>query len=875
MRSAARSFSRTLGALAWGRGRFVAALGRWAAALVSVLVLACNPIDRAPTARDKQSTSTFTKPAVEVVDTNPEPNVFEAELTVAEQDVTIDGTVVHATIYKDVNNPSAYTGTPDGIPVPQFTVNVGDEVIVTLTNDLDASCTDMVCNTSIHWHGVEVDGDSDGTGVTQNRVEPGDSYTYRFFAPRPGIFWFHSHIIPGPQTFAGVYGSFIVKDPNEPALQSSGAIPSEADTHTIVLSDIEYDSDGDVGYVDTGGDAVPWHMLMEDCAAGTGSACQRVKDAATVLVNGVHPTASTPVITAKSGSGIRLRLLNVSTFRYFRLRVNGNGSDDNLYRIGGEGGFLDTVRLEGGMLGSYDTKYLSGEILLSSSARADVVVVPTGSDGDVITITGEAVDRGGGPSNNDAAGDLLHIRIDNGLDDTPFSIAAGNDVLGPGGVEDVKGLAATTYTDPVPMVPGPGSGSGLTDPNILLGPIMTGQLAVNGIMSDLEDSGPDFTQVPLQGATRYAETGDLLEFSISNTTNQHHPFHHHGFSFQPVRIVRDSDSATLYTFDYSEFEDVIDVPKGITMVVRMRLEDRPRITDTRQEASAPAPDQFFASGGAAGRWVFHCHLFIHAAMGMMSELVVLNADHDGDGSDTSVDCDDSNPAVPADEEVCDDGIDNDCNGLVDDDCNHPPVADAGEDQDVECSQAGGSLVTLDGTGSSDPDMDTLSYSWSAAGIVFDDPTSPTPSAVFPLGSTTVTLTVSDGELEDSDDVVITIADNTPPTITVSASPATLWPPNHKLVTVTATVNVTDVCDPHPTFVLTAITSNEPDNANGDGNTTNDIQGANIGTPDVSFQLRSEREGPGSGRIYTIEYSASDASGNDASATTQVRVPHNQ
>jgi hypothetical protein len=50
---------------------------------------------------------------------------------------------------------------------------------------------------------------------------------------------------------------------------------------------------------------------------------------------------------------------------------------------------------------------------------------------------------------------------------------------------------------------------------------------------------------------------------------------------------------------------------------------------------------------------------------MISELVVIDADRDGDGVDTSEDCDDSDPTIPADEEVCDDGKDNDCNGLVD------------------------------------------------------------------------------------------------------------------------------------------------------------------------------------------------------------------
>jgi hypothetical protein len=116
-------------------------------------------------------------------------------------------------------------------------------------------------------------------------------------------------------------------------------------------------------------------------------------------------------------------------------------------------------------------------------------------------------------------------------------------------------------------------------------------------------------------------------------------------------------------------------------------------------------------------------------------------------------------------------------------------------------------------------------------------------------------------------------DATPPTIEVSLSRDLLWPPNHKLVEVCATVKVADGVDPAPTFVLASITSNEPDNGKGDGNTTGDIQGAVIGTPDLCFYLRAERRGGGSGREYRIIYQARDASNNAACDTVYVRVPH--
>jgi len=118
-------------------------------------------------------------------------------------------------------------------------------------------------------------------------------------------------------------------------------------------------------------------------------------------------------------------------------------------------------------------------------------------------------------------------------------------------------------------------------------------------------------------------------------------------------------------------------------------------------------------------------------------------------------------------------------------------------------------------------------------------------------------------------------DVTPPTIMVDLNRTTLWPPNHKMVDIMATVTVTDNRDPSPTFVLVSIQSSEPDNDIGDGNTVGDIQGHAIGTDDVAFQLRSERRGGGNGREYTIVYEATDASGNTACMTVAVRVPHDQ
>ena len=86
---------------------------------------------------------------------------------------------------------------------------------------------------------------------------------------------------------------------------------------------------------------------------------------------------------------------------------------------------------------------------------------------------------------------------------------------------------------------------------------------------------------------------------------------------------------------------------------------------------------------------------------------------------------------------------------------------------------------------------------------------------------------------------------------------------------------TDACDPSPDFVLDSVTSSEPDNGTGDGDTVDDIQGADTGTDDREFQLRAERAGNGSGRVYTAIGTVTDESGNTTHGLAQIVVPHDQ
>jgi len=148
------------------------------------------------------------------IDINPDPDIFETIIAATEATVDL-GDGLLANVY-------TYNGT---VPGPEFRFKVGDQVVVHFTNFLPEA-------SGIHWHGVELNNASDGTPVTQDPVKTGESYTYRFVVPHPGVYWYHPHFKPTNPEFKGQYGSFIVEDPAEPALRAAGVIPNRGHTRT-------------------------------------------------------------------------------------------------------------------------------------------------------------------------------------------------------------------------------------------------------------------------------------------------------------------------------------------------------------------------------------------------------------------------------------------------------------------------------------------------------------------------------------------------------------------------------------------------------------------------------------------------------------------
>lgn len=169
-----------------------------------------------------------------------------------------------------------YNGT---VPGPMIRVTEGDQVRIVIKNELPDA-------TTVHWHGIEVPNAMDGVpGVTQDPIEPGETFTYEFAAKPAGTFMYHSHFEGDVQVSAGLYAPFIIV-PKEPE-----ANPPAVDK---VLMISEWLQKGDQTFA-------PMPMSGMEPNFFT--------------INGKSFPA-TETITVKKGERVRLRLIGIGQFTH-------------------------------------------------------------------------------------------------------------------------------------------------------------------------------------------------------------------------------------------------------------------------------------------------------------------------------------------------------------------------------------------------------------------------------------------------------------------------------------------------------------------------------------------------------------------------------
>lgn len=399
-------------------------------------------------------------------DKNPDPRVLEVDLEakIAELEI-LPGKKTKMWTYNG------------GLPGPLLRARVGDTLIVHFKNSLPEP-------TTIHWHGIRVPADMDGNGM--ETIPSGGTFDYRFALPDAGTFWYHPHHRSVAQVGYGLYGPLVVEDPSEPKLGAES---------TLVLSDASIDDDG----------------TLLDSTVGGPIADLFGREGGHILVNG----RERPVLRARAGAPIRLRMINASRSRYFRMALDGH----ELSVVGGDGGLRVTPLRN------------KPEVMLVPGERLEVVIVPRGRPGTVSTLKWLPFERGFGTAFARTPEPILDLRIDDLPAATPPALP---DRLRPN-IE--------------PIEPGP-----------IVHRLELTQMTVDGKTSLGVNGVSDNTTI----RAKVFET-NVLE--VINTTDAHHPFHLHGFFFQV--LGPDGRPQT------DEWKDTLDIPMKDRRRVVVKYDDRP------------------------------------------------------------------------------------------------------------------------------------------------------------------------------------------------------------------------------------------------------------------------------------------------------------
>lgn len=239
---------------------------------------------------------------------------------------------------------------------PAIKLNKGDEVRMHVINELGDT-------TSVHWHGLEVEGTADG-GPHQV-IATGETWSPTFTVNQPAAtLWFHPHVIgtTAIQVYYGLAGLLLIEDENSRAL----GLPDEYGINDIplILQDRSFNQDGSFLYVTN----------MMDGAFGD-----------YILVNG----AITPYLDV-SQVKMRFRVVNGANARNFNLRL---ADRSTFYQIASDGGLLEAPVLTESLFVSPGER---AEIILDFSSYKEGEILELISDNALVMtfrVGGAAVDE--------------------------------------------------------------------------------------------------------------------------------------------------------------------------------------------------------------------------------------------------------------------------------------------------------------------------------------------------------------------------------------------------------------------------------------------------------------------------------------------------
>ncbi len=188
----------------------------------------------------------------------------------------------------------------------------------------DADLTNRLAeHTTIHWHGIRVPFAMDGVPyVTQDPVEPGQSFRYSFAPPDSGTFFFHPHCNTAEALGRGLAGVLIVEDGRDARLFDVDEV--------LALKDWRVRGDG--SFED---------FITDEGAAKAGSF------GTLRTVNGGEP----PTLTVAPNTRLRLRLVNLDSTRIVMLNLMRGPEDEPAAVIATDGNACDPFPVRGWRIG--------------------------------------------------------------------------------------------------------------------------------------------------------------------------------------------------------------------------------------------------------------------------------------------------------------------------------------------------------------------------------------------------------------------------------------------------------------------------------------------------------------------------------------------
>ena len=397
------------------------------------------------------------------------------------EDINSDPNIVEVNLEAAVTRKEFVPGVPvevwaynGQVPGPLLAAKVGDRVIVHFTNSLPEP-------TTIHWHGVRVPANMDGTATMQDPVQPGQTFTYSFDVSDAALFWYHPHIRSDFQVEKGLYGPLVVRSPQEPTTTAE---------QILVLDDIRLNSDG---MLDDSSQNMG-NMNMDDMMGREGNV---------LLVNGV----ANAEIALRPGGLYRWRIVNSAPARYFRLALPSH----TLWQIGTDGGPIEKP-------------YAREEILLAPGERADIMVQATASADQTFELQAMPYERGHATAMADSM-PLMHVVYEGEAVQNAPTLPTTLGVVSLLPEAPTVRLFRLSEDNETPMDTGTGNEHGThmmaasTMPDMEMTGMMRPVFRING------EAFPDITPI--------VSSRDTIEtWQIINETVMDHPFHLHGFFFQ-------------------------------------------------------------------------------------------------------------------------------------------------------------------------------------------------------------------------------------------------------------------------------------------------------------------------------------------------------